>query len=446
MKLQTLGLLALSATPTLSAVLSSGGANRQHVIGGGDSSHTGGDDGELADDHRFACDLPPPVAPPADDGLASADDLFRGHEALMLQVHRHAAVVRVPSASYDDNDDDIDKDRRWDVFYDLHRVLEEQYPAVHKRMTRTKVNTLGLVFTLRGTDANLKPLMLTAHQDVVPVPDPSAWIYPPFSGHFDGAWLWGRGSVDCKNSLTALLSAMEALLDNSTWAPRRSIVLAFGFDEESSGHRGAGSIGPHLEKTFGRDSMVMIVDEGGLGLDLVTGGGSHDSALYALPAVMEKGHVDVLYELHVRGGHSSTPLPHTGIGIAAEIITALEAHPYSPKLEDDSPLHRHLVCLARYSPDQDHRVTKLVRQGNLDALAKLLSSYDPSLNFRMQTSQSIDTISGVSNSQRNKHSDTVIHTQLITPLPSHLLGRQNKCHAREDRNRCQLPRRAPELH
>lgn len=136
-------------------------------------------------------------------------------------------------------------------------------------MNRETVNTLGLVYTIKGTDTSLKPLMLAAHQDVVPVANDFTWKYPPFSGHFDGRWLWGRGASDDKNSLTALMSALETLLANPTWIPKRTIILALGFDEESSGRRGAGTIGPYLENLYGHNSMALVLDEGGMGLDLV---------------------------------------------------------------------------------------------------------------------------------------------------------------------------------
>ena len=35
-----------------------------------------------------------------------------------------------------------------------------------------------------------------AHQDVVPVPRITVgdWKYPPWSGHYDGERIWGRGT------------------------------------------------------------------------------------------------------------------------------------------------------------------------------------------------------------------------------------------------------------
>ncbi len=139
----------------------------------------------------------------------------------------------------------------------------------HHRMTREFVNTIGLVYTIQGTNPSLKPIMLAAHQDVVPINDEQAWKYPPFSGHFDGRWLWGRGASDDKNSLTALMSALETLLGYPEWVPKRTIVLALGFDEESSGRRGAGTISQFLEERYGKYGIALILDEGGMGLELL---------------------------------------------------------------------------------------------------------------------------------------------------------------------------------
>ncbi|KAI3318397.1 peptidase family M20/M25/M40 [Xylariaceae sp. AK1471] len=336
---------------------------------------------------RFKCELPPLLKPPS-DGLPTGRDIFSGEKALKLQVERHSAIVRVPSISYDDNGEPLE-DPRWEVFYTLHKTFEFLYPNVHRRMDRETVNTFGLVYTIKGADPSLKPLMLAAHQDVVPVADVSTWSYPPFSGYFDGRWLWGRGASDDKNSLTALMSALETLLSNSTWIPKRTIIFALGFDEECSGRRGAGTIGPYLENLYGFNSMALILDEGGMGLELLG-----NDTLYALPAVMEKGHVDIWLELYVNGGHSSAPFPHTGIGIMSEIVTQLEAHPWKPKLIKDSPIHKHFVCQSKYSPKAAPKITKLINEGDLESLAEELATIDRSTHYRLQTSQAVDYFQG----------------------------------------------------
>lgn len=65
------------------------------------------------------------------------------------------------------------------------------------------------------------------------------------------------------------MSALETLLADSNWVPKRTIIFALGFDEECSGRRGAGTIGPYLESLYGLNSMALVLDEGGMGLDLV---------------------------------------------------------------------------------------------------------------------------------------------------------------------------------
>ncbi|KAK9416849.1 hypothetical protein SUNI508_09321 [Seiridium unicorne] len=334
----------------------------------------------------FQCELPQ-VLDPAKDGLQASRDLFDNQKALLKQVERHGTLVKVPSISYDDNGEP-GEDPRWNVFYELHATLAKLYPFVHARMTRETVNTFGLVFTINGQDSSLRPVMLTAHQDVVPIADASTWKYPPFSAHFDGRWLWGRGASDDKNSLSAIFSALETLLSNPTWVPRRTIIVALGFDEES-GNRGAGTIGPFLEERYGQWSMAIVLDEGGMGLELL-----EDKVLYALPAVTEKGHIDVWLDLKINGGHSSTPFPHTGIGILSQIVVELEANPYEPKLIKDSPIYNHFTCQAKYSPDAAPKITKLLKDGDLDALAKELATVDRPTQYRIQTSQAIDFFNG----------------------------------------------------
>ncbi|KUI69953.1 Carboxypeptidase S [Cytospora mali] len=333
----------------------------------------------------FECDLPGPLDP-SGDGLASAQELFTSKAALLKQVKRHTALVKVPAVCYDDLGP-FDEDPRWKPFYQFHDILVETFPLIHKHFTREKINTFGLLYTLPGSDPSLKPLVLTAHQDVVPVADASTWTHPPFDAYFDGTWLWGRGSSDDKNSMTALMSAVETMLAQG-WSPKRTVLLAYGFDEECSGVKGAGSIAAHLKKVWGDDSMAVILDEGGMGLQQI------DDVLYALPGVMEKGHVDIWFKLHVQGGHSSVPFPHTGIGIISEMVVALESHPYEPELIKNSPIYNHYVCQARYSPDAEPEVTKLLEKGDLETLAKELAGQDRPTNFRLQTSQAVDYIGG----------------------------------------------------
>jgi Gly-Xaa carboxypeptidase len=116
--------------------------------------------------------------------------------------------------------------------------------------------------------------------------------------------------------------------------------------------------------------------------------------LDALPATTEKAHVDIWLDLQVNGGHSSIPLPHTGIGILSEIVVQLESNPYKPKLIEGSPIHSHYICQARYSPDANPKITKLVKSGDLETLTEELASIERAIRYRLQTSQAVDLIAG----------------------------------------------------
>lgn len=54
---------------------------------------------------------------------------------------------------------------------------------------------------------------------------------------------------------------MESLLEQN-FQPERTVVLAFGIDEESSGKEGADKIYLHLDAVYGKDSFAALLDEG----------------------------------------------------------------------------------------------------------------------------------------------------------------------------------------
>lgn len=224
----------------------------------------------------------------------------------------------------------------------------------------------------------------------MPIDDPSDWTYPPFSGYFDGQWLWGRGASDCKNALIGLLSAVEDLLQQG-WEPTRTVVLAFGFDEESHGWNGAGEIAKVLEKRYGRDSFELLLDEGGMGLQTL------GDVVYALPGVGEKGSIDLHLALSIDGGHSSVPPPHTGIGIIAEIIYHLERDDlFVPRLDEKHPARQTLQCQAQHSPDDvEPWLASALESDDYVGLAEALAaSRGETVRFTYQTSQAVDLIRG----------------------------------------------------
>ncbi len=206
-------------------------------------------------------------------------------------------------------------------FQGLEQFLDDTYPHVHASLTKERVARHSLLYTWRGRDQTLKPLLLLAHLDVVPVEEgPGAeWTEPPFSGAITDGFVWGRGALDDKEAVIGVLEAVESLLAHG-YTPRRSVYLAFGEDEERGGQRGATSIARLLAS---RGVQVeSLLDEGA---EIDEGAVPGLSAPPALIAIAEKGQVNVELTVEARGGHSSTPPPQTAVGILSAAIAHLEA-------------------------------------------------------------------------------------------------------------------------
>ena len=182
---------------------------------------------------------------------------------------------------------------------------------------------------MEGRDEKLRPILLMAHQDVVPV-DPetlSGWQQPPFEGRIADGFVWGRGSLDDKFSLLGIMEAVEMHLARGL-RPRRTIYLAFGHDEEIGGHRGAARIAELLAGRSGE--LEYVLDEGlAINEDLIPG----LAKPVALVGVADKGYVSVALSVDVESGHSSMPPPQTAIGILSAAVSRLEAHPMPASVE-----------------------------------------------------------------------------------------------------------------
>ncbi|KAG5724904.1 Carboxypeptidase S [Termitomyces sp. T112] len=277
-----------------------------------------------------------------------------------------SGAVRVPTESYDDMGD-VGEDPRWEAFVPFHDYLLKSFPLVHSTLTLQKVNTYGLIYTWEGSNTSLKPLVLMGHQDVVPVNPETIdeWTHPPYSGHFDGSRVWGRGSSDDKSGLIGALASVETLI-KSGFKPTRTLVLSFGFDEEISGRQGASKLAQALYEIYGKDGVALLVDEGG-------GFTEQNGTIMATPGIAEKGYLDVRVEVTMPGGHSSVPPKHTSIGILSAFLVEYEKNPSKVKFTRQDPLYSMLQCVAEHSEelDEDYR-TIIKRATTSDKYLQLL--------------------------------------------------------------------------
>lgn len=325
------------------------------------------------------------------------DETFRNASSKKL-----LEAVKYPTQIYDDmiNPNSAETleelyklEPRWKEMEKFHGYLEKAFPLVHKHLKLEKVNKFALVYTWQGSDSGKKPILLTAHYDVVPVQQETLnqWKYPPFTGGFDGEYLYGRGVSDCKNLLIGLLETIEILLSEEKFDPKRTIILGFGYDEEAQG-TGAEEISKLLVSRYGSDSFIQIIDEGNRGFT------NYEGNKYILPATGEKGHLDSVIELYTPGGHSSIPPKHTSIGLLSRLISEIEDKEFESIISNSNPVLNQLQCVAEHSHTVDKELKKNILKAHLDvnSNAKLLDFLTRSLEskYLVTTSQAVDIIQG----------------------------------------------------
>ena len=204
-------------------------------------------------------------------------------------------------------------------FRGLHAFIRDNWPLLHDRARCETVAEGSLLFTIPGSDLELPPALLTAHLDVVPVEDENSelWKRPPWSGEVADGRVWGRGTVDYKAGVAGMLEACQILL-GSGFIPRRTIILAFGHDEEVGGVSGSTAIVELLEKR-GVVNCSFIIDEGGYIFSFPWM--ERDTAVIG---VAEKGYLTIEILAVGQEGHASRPVGRTPVGLVAEAVSVLE--------------------------------------------------------------------------------------------------------------------------
>jgi len=209
----------------------------------------------------------------------------------------------------------------------LHAWLAATYPAAHAAMTREIIGGKTLFYTWPGSDPSLRPIVLMAHQDVVPVTAGTEgdWKQPPFEGVIADGAVWGRGAIDDKGSLVAIFEGLDALAAGG-FKPRRTVIIVSGHDEEvgGTGAQAAAALmkARGLKAEFVLDEGMAVIAD-----NPVTGSPA------AVIGVAEKGYATLKVVARAPGGHSSAPPAETGVQVLALAITAITGNPFPLKFE-----------------------------------------------------------------------------------------------------------------
>jgi len=254
-------------------------------------------------------------------------------------AHRLSQAVQIKTISKS-----VDAPAAAAEFDKLHSLIDSSYPRVAKSLEKTVIGTHSLLYTWKGSDKSLPPVMLMGHMDVVPV-EPGTedkWEHPPYSGAIVDGAIWGRGTLDDKLSVFAILEAAEYQLANG-FMPKRTLYLAFGHDEELGGAKGAGAIAAHLKKK--NVKLAFTIDEGMVIVQGIMPGIDDPIAFIALA---EKGFLTLNLDAKAEGGHSSIPPRATAVGKISKAIARLEENRLPASLV--APVTEMFDTLAPYMP------------------------------------------------------------------------------------------------
>ena len=278
-------------------------------------------------------------------------------ERAVLYGDKLAKMIQVETIS-----EPHQKDRS--KFLEFHKVLEKEFPNVHKTCEKNVLNG-SLLFKWEGTGEKA-PIMFMSHHDVVEAG--GEWEHAPFSGDIDDEGrVWGRGTVDTKASLCCIFGAVEELIEEG-YKPPMDVYIASSCTEEVSGDGGP-AINNFLKERGVK--LDLILDEGGMILQAPIAG---VNGIYAMVGVVEKGYGDVKFIAHGKGGHASAPGKNTPLVRLGKFMAAVEKkNPFKPQI---TPTVREMFT--RMAPNMNFGL-KLI-MANLWLFEGLLAKLLPSIN------------------------------------------------------------------
>ncbi|HET9065561.1 MAG TPA: M20/M25/M40 family metallo-hydrolase [Gemmatimonadales bacterium] len=226
--------------------------------------------------------------------------------------------------------------------------------------------TASLVVRYRGDGSSgLKPVLLTAHMDVVDA-KPEDWVRDPFSLTEEDGYFFGRGTTDDKAGVTMLTTTFLRLRAEG-WIPTRDLVIAFTGDEETL--------------------MLTTQDLGGTHRDLIdaeyalnadAGGGILDEDGRPLRYLIETSEKTyATFELTVTnpGGHSSTPRADNAIYQLADALKRLQAFRFP--VETNAATRAYFMALAPITPGPVGRAMGRLARDPADSAAAEILWHEP---------------------------------------------------------------------
>jgi acetylornithine deacetylase/succinyl-diaminopimelate desuccinylase-like protein len=239
----------------------------------------------------------------------------------------------------------------------------------------------NLIARLKGNGSR-RPILVMGHTDTVRV-DTAKWTVPPFSAARQGGYVYGRGTIDDKDNLTAGMMLM-LLLKRSGVALDRDVIFAAEAGEEASTAIGIDFL---VNEHWPEIDAEICLAEGG---SVVRRGGK---VRYALTQTAEKLPQGVKLIAHGPAGHGSRPLRSSAILHLSRAIEKVAM--WDPPMQLNDTTRTYFEKLATVSSREEaDRYKGLADPQRAPAIREYFAEHEPGHYSMLHTSISPNIISG----------------------------------------------------
>lgn len=203
---------------------------------------------------------------------------------------------------------------------------------------------VAMLVRIAGTDAQAKPILFSAHMDVVDA-RPEDWQRDPYKLIEENGYFYGRGTIDNKAGVVALASTILRLQAAGA-RPRRTLVFAFVGDEETGLDEPQGTTRMIAQHPWVKDAEYAINTDAGGGMLAPDG-----KPIIYLVQGAEKTFASYRLLATNKGGHSSRPRADNAIYELAEAVTRVGRHRF-PVMSNDLT-RSYLGAVAKVTPGPD---------------------------------------------------------------------------------------------
>ncbi len=172
-------------------------------------------------------------------------------------------------------------------------LLADELTAAGFECQRVDRGGIPNLFARWGAKGAARTFGFNGHTDVVPPGDPASWTHPPFSGHEEDGWIWGRGATDMKSGVAAFVAAAIDFVTRTP--PDGALILTITGDEEGAGRDGTLALLDWMAAQ-GEQMTVCLVGEP-----------SNPDRMGEMIKIGRRGSITVHIQAHGLQGHAAYP-------------------------------------------------------------------------------------------------------------------------------------------